>query len=267
MRQNHAAFSFAIAWTPHTELVFSCYANKRQSDHGARRRRAGHAGNRRRGRAMTAPAWVTWAFTVLVILLAVGSSARLLVARLRRQRVAADVDMVHALMGIAMAGMLMPRLSVLPGDVWLAVFAAGTAWFTWQAVGPRQRAQAGVRGQANAGHGHPAPHAMECLAMVYMQLAAGSLGSARQHAMAMPGMTAAAGASLGAVASNPMLALLALLLCVVMLGSALWTIDKLTAASARRLGSRDQSASAPRLVSYSKIGMSLAMGYMLLTML
>jgi hypothetical protein len=210
---------------------------------------------------MSGPAWVPGVFTALVILLALGCLTRLVVSRLRRRQVAADVEIVHAMMGIAMAGMLMPRLSVLPGGLWLAVFAAGAGWFTWQAVAPRRR------GQPNAGHGHPAPHAMECLAMVYMQLAAGSLGSARQHAMAMPGMTAGAGASLGAVASNPVLALLALLLCVVMLGSALWTIDKLTAASARRIGSRDQSATAPRLVSYSKIGMSLAMGYALLTML
>jgi hypothetical protein len=215
---------------------------------------------------MISPAWVTWAFTALVILLAVGSAARLVVARRRPQHAAADVDVVHALMGVAMAGMLMPRLSVLPGALWLAVFAAGTAWFTWQAVRPRLLGQAGASGPAGAGHGHPAPHAVECLAMVYMQVAAGSLSSPRQHGMPMPGMTAGAAAGLGAVASNPVLALLALLLCVFMLGSALWTIDKLTAASARRLGSRDQSATAPRLVSYSKIGMSLAMGYALLTM-
>jgi hypothetical protein len=211
---------------------------------------------------MTAPAWVTWAFTALVILLAVGSSARLLRARLRRQQVAADVDIVHALMGIAMAGMLMPRLSVLPGDVWLAVFAAGTAWFTWQAFRPRQPGQAGAgHGQAGAGHGHPAPHAVECLAMVYMVMATGP-----RHGTPMPGMTAGAGMSAGlsTIASNPVLALL---LCVCMLGSALWTIDKLTAASAKRIAPRDSSGTAPRMASYSKIGMSLAMGYMLLTML
>jgi Domain of unknown function (DUF5134) len=209
---------------------------------------------------MTAPAWITWVFTALVILLALVSAARLLAARLRRQHAAADVDIVHALMGIAMAGMLMPRLSVLPGDLWIAMFAAGTAWFTWQAIGR------GRRGQGSASNGHPVPHAAECLAMVYMQMAAGSLGPAREHGTSMPGMTAGAGMSAGlnAIAGNPVLALL---LCVCMLGSALWTIDKLTAASARRMTRPDQSAAAPRLASYSKIGMSLAMGYMLLTML
>jgi hypothetical protein len=209
---------------------------------------------------MTAPPWVTWAFTALVILLAVGGSARLLVPRLRRQHVAADIDMVHALMGIAMAGMLMPRLSVLPGDVWLAVFAAGAAWFTWQAFRLGQRGQAEA-GQARAGHGHPAPHAVECLAMVYMVMATGP-----RHETPMLGMTAGSGMSAGlsTIAGNPVLALL---LCVFMLGSALWTIDKLTASSAKRIAPPDQSGTGPRLASYSKIGMSLAMGYMLLTML
>jgi hypothetical protein len=78
----------------------------------------------------------------------------------------------------------------------------------------------------------------------------------------MPGMAASTAA--GLAGTSP---LLALLLCVFMLGSALWTIDKLTAASARRVTARDQSASPSRLASYSKIGMSLAMGYALLTML
>jgi hypothetical protein len=220
---------------------------------------------------MSAPEWVTWVFTALVVLLAVGSAARLLVARLRRQHAAADVDTVHALMGIAMAGMLMPRLSVLPGAVWLAVFAAGTSWFTWRAIRPRQRGQAGAgqgqadagQGQAGAGHGHPAPHAVECLAMVYMLLAVGPLGSARQHGTTMPGMTMGA-AGLSPITGNPVLALL---LCVFMLGSALWTVDKLTAASGKRSTCDDLSAAAPRLASYSRIGMSLAMGYALLTML
>jgi hypothetical protein len=227
---------------------------------------------------MTAPAWVTWAFTTLVILLALGSIARLGLARLRREYAAADVNIAHALMGIAMAGMLMPRLSVLPSAMWLAVFAAGTTWFTWQAVRswqpgqtvPWQRGQVAGHGETGAGHdhqdgahGHPVPHAVECLAMVYMLLAAGPLGSARQHGMTMPGMTAGA-AGLSPITSNPVLALL---LCVLLLGSALWTVDKLTSASANRSAPHDQGATAPRLASYSKIGMSLAMGYALLTMI
>jgi hypothetical protein len=99
--------------------------------------------------------------------------------------------------------------------------------------------------------------------MVYMLLAAGPLGSGRQHGMTMPGMTASA-AGLSPITSNPVLALL---LCVFMLGSALWTVDKLTSASANRSAPHDQGATAPRLASYSKIGMSLAMGYALLTMI
>jgi hypothetical protein len=212
---------------------------------------------------MIAPAWVTWLVTALVILLALGSGARLVVPRLRRQHAAADVDIVHASMGVAMAGMLMPRLSVLPGDLWLAVFVAGAAWFAWLAVGPQDRTSAWTgRRQAAEAHAHPAPHAVECLAMIYMLLVAGPLGSARQHGMSMPGMAASTAA--GLAGTSPVLALL---LCVFMLGSALWTIDKLTASSAKRAAPRDQGGTAPRLASYSKIGMSLAMGYALLTML
>lgn len=251
--QSAASILLAIARTEPAELVFCRYASKRQRHPGAPPWLVRCAGDRQPGRDVTAPAWITWVFTALVLLLALFSAARLVVPRLRRQHAAADVDIVHVLMGIAMAGMLMPRLSVLPGGLWLAVFAAGMAWFTWHALGARRKDQAG------AARGHPASHAVECVAMVYMLLAAGPLGSARQEAM--PGMGTSA--SPGATLSNPVPALL---LCVLMFGSALWTIDKLTT-SARRITPRGQSATAPRLVSYSKIGMSLAMGYMLLAML
>ena len=193
---------------------------------------------------------------------------------------------MHVLMGIAMAGMLEPRLSPLPGVAWQAMFAAAAAWFGWQAIRARRRRPSGWR------CAHPAPHAVECAAMLYMLLPARSAGHA--PAMAMPGMSGPAAAG-----SNPAIALV---LALFMLGYVLWTTDRIAAlsrgstaaaelpgtgpslaanatkpAAASQLtlsaGASEPRRSvagaplAPRFAACYKIAMSIAMGYMLITML
>ena len=127
-----------------------------------------------------------------------------------------DTDGLHVLMGVAMAGMLEPGLSPVPGTIWRAVFAAAAAWFAWQAI----RAGTGLPGGSRCAY--PAPHAVECAAMVYMLLPAGSRPSVRGAGMAMPGMSG------GAAAGNPALTLV---LALFMLGYILWTIDRLASPS------------------------------------
>jgi hypothetical protein len=209
---------------------------------------------------MAGPAWLTVGLASLMLLIAASSAGRLAVWRLRGRQIEPDVDSLHLLMGVAMAGMLEPRLSPVPYTAWLAVFAAGAAWFTWHAVRTRTRA----RGRAGA---HRAPHAVECAAMIYMLLP----GRPAIHgpAMAMPGMSAPA-------AANPAVALI---LALFMLGYILWTGDQLATLSRARAAvtldrhpaaTSDQHGStvlAPRLAALHKIGMSIAMGYMLLAML
>lgn len=237
---------------------------------------------------MSAPAWLAPGFAVLMIVIAVYCAARLAISRLHGRSTERDADALHVLMGIAMAGMLEPRLTPVPVTAWRAVFTAAAAWFTWQAI-RRSR-------QAASGHSaHPAAHAVECAAMVYMLLPLGSWPAGHDPAMAMPGM------SQQTTAGNPALTLV---LALFMLGYVLWVTDRLAGlsraraaaparsvaaprpslaavtvpAAASALGAPspgaasherppDGAALAPRLAACYKIAMAIAMGYMLVMML
>lgn len=113
------------------------------------------------------PAWILDAFAALMLVVAAVSAARLAVARpWRRDLAAADADMSHLLMAVAMAGMLAPGLNVAPDAAWEVVFGLMTAWFAWRAWhGVREQ---GVRALAA---GHCAPHLVHGGAMLYMYLA------------------------------------------------------------------------------------------------
>jgi hypothetical protein len=228
---------------------------------------------------MTGPAWLSAGLAALMLLIAASSAARLAMCRLRRRPSERDADGLHVLMGVAMAGMLEPRLSPLPAATWIEVFAVAAAWFSWRAVRTRARACQETQGWRRA---HPVPHAVECGAMIYMLLPSRSAGHGAT--MAMPGMS-------GPTSANPAVALV---LAVFMLGYILWTADQLATASRARVAAvtsrspaavSDQhwaamqvpgpavssanagAALAPRLAACQKIVMSIAMGYMLITML
>jgi len=208
---------------------------------------------------VSAPAWLAGSFAVLMIMIAVCCAARLAVSRLRGRNAERDADALHVLMGVAMAGMLEPRLTPVPVTVWRLVFAAAAAWFAWQATRPGRRA-GGARGA------HPAAHAVECAAMVYMLLPVGSWPSGHGPEMVMPGM------SEGTTMGNPALTLV---LALFMLGYVLWAIDRLahlsrTPAPAAATAHPHPAGSpvlAPRLAAGYKIAMAITMGYMLITML
>jgi hypothetical protein len=226
---------------------------------------------------MTGPAWLSAGLAVLMLLIAAACAARLLVSRLRERRIERDTDALHILMGVAMAGMLEPRLSGVPDVAWSAVFAAAAAWFTWQAIRVRVRRRA-----ARWSCVHPAPHVVECAAMMYMLVPGRSAGHG--PAMAMPGMT-------GLPTANPAVALL---LALFMLGYIVWTADEVTsrakaptisdqhtALTSDRHGRGRSPGSgpvdgpanlaavvfAPQFAACYKIVMSIAMGYMLIAML
>jgi hypothetical protein len=245
------------------------------------------------------PSWLAGALAAVMIAIAVYCAARLAAARLWHRATALDADGLHLVMGVAMAGMLEPRVSLLPGRVWEGVFAVAAAWFAWQAG-------RGRRGSTAAGwrcH-YPVPHLVECGAMLYMLLAAAGTRPAGPRAgTPMPAMTA----SPGTAGSLPVLALV---LTLFMLGYILWTADRLTsraranaAAAARSMagnqarvlvtsgaaaastadapdipgtpgaaGTRQEHAAsvpvlAPRLAELYKIAMGIGMGYMLILML
>jgi Domain of unknown function (DUF5134) len=238
---------------------------------------------------VSGPAWLAGSFAVLMVVIAAYCAYRLAISWLRGKDTERDADALHVLMGAAMAGMLEPRLTPVPGAAWRLVFVAAAAWFAWQAI------RAGRRGAAGTRCAHPAPHAIESAAMVYMLLPVGSWPSGHGPGMAMPGMNQ------GATAGNPALTLV---LALFMLGYVLWATDRLArlsraravapvrgAAAARPLlaavtvpaaasvsgapspgaalhqGSPGRAVLAPRLAACYKVAMGMAMGYMLVMML
>ena len=111
---------------------------------------------------MGSPAWLTGIFAVLMLTVATYCAVRLAVARRWQRPTELDTDAGHALMGVAMAGMLVARLRILPAATWEVVFGAGAAWFAWQVLQSRRTPAASWRCL------HPAPHLVECAAMLYM---------------------------------------------------------------------------------------------------
>ena len=231
---------------------------------------------------MTGPAWLAALLAAVMLLIAAGSVLRLALWRLRGLAAEPEADALHVLMGVAMAGMLEPRISPVPDAAWRVVFGAAAAWFGWRAIRARSHQHPAGNRRPEPGSwrcAHPAPHSVECAAMVYMLVPA--RGAGHEPSMAMPGMT---GAAPGA---NPAAALV---LALFMLGYIVWTADRMTRQSRVRTapaalrphgrpeadghqaarptgGGSASTALATHAATWSKIAMSLAMGYMLLTML
>lgn len=183
---------------------------------------------------MTAPAWLTAAFVAMMLAVAGFCAGRLVVARRTRRPVEIDSDVVHVVMGVAMAGMLATRLRFGSAPAWAVVFAGGVAWFGWQTLRSAGARQAWRCPQ-------PVPHLMECGAMVYMVLAVPRPG----HAMAGSGLS-----------------FVALLLAAFMAGYVMWLGDRFTATS-----SACARVLAPRCGMACKMAMGVTMAYMLVLML
>jgi Domain of unknown function (DUF5134) len=198
---------------------------------------------------VSVPGWLAGGFAILMVATAGYCAARLAISRRPGRNTERDADALHVLMGVAMAGMLEPRLTPIPVTAWRVVFAAAAAWFAWQATRPGRRA-----GPARGAH--QAAHAVECVAMVYMLLPIGSWPAGHGPAMAMSGMNQ------GTTTGNPVLTLL---LALFMLGYVLWAIDRLT--HLPRTPAPGSAVLAPRLAASYKAAMAVTMGYMLITML
>jgi hypothetical protein len=244
---------------------------------------------------MAGPSWVAGAFAAIMIVTAAYSAGRLAISRLRGQATELDADALHAVMGVAMAGMLMPHLNVLPGSAWAAVFGVAAAWFGWHAIRAKST---GAPGSSRCRY--PVPHLIECAAMLYMLLPVHAPAQAGTG-MAMPGMSPAAGPA----GSFPVLAVV---LALFMLGCIVWTTDRLAALARAETTAPDQESNphpqpaaavqaaasfrdagrahatpgatvirrerqaarpmlAPKLATVGKLVMSITMGYMLLLML
>jgi len=224
------------------------------------------------------PAWLTAAFAAVMVTVAVYCSGRLVVARRWRRPTELDTDGTHVIMGVAMAGMLVERLRILPPVAWEAVFAAGAIWFGWRALQIRRGAAASAWRCR-----HPAPHLVECAAMVYMFLVL----PASLAATSTPGGMGSPSASRFSV--------LALVLALFMFGYVVRTGDRLSArvpalasappmplprapAAPSATGPDAQASApvapraprpflAPRCAALCQIAMGMTMGYMLIMLL
>jgi Domain of unknown function (DUF5134) len=240
------------------------------------------------------PSWLTGAFAAVMILTAGYSASRLVVSRRRGLVTEADADGLHAVMGAAMAGMLVPQMALLPAATWMAVFGTGAAWFGACAL--RSRNQSRFSWQCR----YPVPHLIECIAMLYMLLAVP--GAQHGTGMAMPGMGTSP-------SSPPGFPALAVVLALFMLGYIMWATDQLaslaraktitprqagapqhqalvivpsggpaasmvraadtpdTAGMPQQDAAASQTLLAPKLAAFGKIAMGVTMGYMLILML
>jgi hypothetical protein len=227
---------------------------------------------------MGAPVWLTGSFAALMLTVATYCAGRLAVARRWQRPTELDTDAGHVLMGVAMAGMLVARLRLLPAATWEAVFAVGAAWFAWRLLQSRRAPAASWRCL------HPAPHLVECAAMLYMFYAATPL-TARPAAAGMAGLTPSR------------FSVLALLMALFMVGYVVLVADRLplrppalavTPAISTPLAAPAPLATpaptdapaptghilassrpylAPRCAALCKIAMGLTMAYMLVLML
>jgi hypothetical protein len=247
---------------------------------------------------VTGPTWLAKALAAAMIVTAAYCFSRLVVAWRSGRPTDYDVDGVHILMGVAMAGMLVPRLNPFWDSGWEVIFGAAMGWFGWQTLrGYRHELPAARHGAALH-----LQHVLACGAMLYMFLAV---------TPARPGGSGS-GMVMGGPGPAPTSRTLALVLTLLLVGYVIWNADRLTslapvaalramavpvgalvapalaasAASAAGPGpapeaittqpgaGRDATRShqakppvSPRLAAGCEIVMGLTMGYMLITML
>ena len=164
---------------------------------------------------MSTPVWIREIFAVVMLLVAEVSAGQLVIARAwtRRGGTDADIAVSHLLMGIAMAGILVPGLSTLPNAAWEGVFAVVTPWFAW-CLWRESRG----RGAAAVASGHYAPHLVHSAAMLYMfaALAGPSADGSGMSMSGTDGMSGMAGGPSGGMPTlhAPTLALIFALLLI-----------------------------------------------------
>jgi len=209
------------------------------------------------------PLWLGDILAAVMIATAVYCAARILYARVRDRATHRDVDGLHVLMGVAMAGMLTTHLADLTPSrgtvhaVWMTVFALGTAWFGYRAV--RQRGQQVMNHQSGA-----FVHVVGSAAMLYMLAVAGSGG----------GML---GLSMGPSGDSTRLPEVGVLLAVLATGAAVVVLDRLAYASTGTVVAAGGPAAlvaqpaarrilAPRVAECCHLAMCVTTAYMLLAM-
>lgn len=207
---------------------------------------------------MNAPPWLPDILAVVMLAVAGFSLWRTAVARSWGRATDYDADALHALMAVALAGMLVRWLETLPRAAWTALFAAAALWFAgrlaWSARSGGPRAQLG-RYAACAASG---------AVMVYMLLAGVAPSTldgstAGQYTMAgMDGMVE--DTTLGAPS-------LGLLLAVAMAVYAVAVLNQVSVAPSGQgaaAGGRGLPVLAPRAADCCRVVLAVTMAYAIL---
>lgn len=188
------------------------------------------------------PGWLAHAFAALLLVIAVNSAGRIVAARALRRATWHDIEIAQVVMGVAMAGMFVPRLNPLPMTFWYLVFGAATAWF-------------GIRVLRGAYADHLL-HVLTSVAMLYM-FAVG-VGGGGMHGMAEMDHARAGGARLPA---------LALAAALFLFGYAVLLLERVLVTGGAGAAAAGRQALAPRTATCGTIVMCVSMGYMLVTLL
>jgi hypothetical protein len=172
---------------------------------------------------MSIPTGVLAIFAAVMLLVAEVSAGQLLIGRAWTRRDIADAGIAgfRLLTGIALAGILVPGLSVLPNAVWAAAFAVTTAWFAW-CLWRENRG----RGAAALARGQYAPHLVHSAAMLY--LFAAVAGPALEGSTPMPSMPGMPGMAGGTPGGTPTLhaPTLALILALLLIAVTVHDVDR-----------------------------------------
>ena len=118
---------------------------------------------------MAHPTWLAYSFAVVMVAVSVYCIGRLALANHLGRRNHEDVNISHVLMGLAMVGMLVPRLNVVPDILWEVAFGIIALYFLARSI--RFVVRHGLSGTSDD-HVHHISHylihmVMAC-AMLYM---------------------------------------------------------------------------------------------------
>jgi len=158
---------------------------------------------------MGPPSWLYYLFGLLMLAVAGYGVLLLVLSVVSRRRSGRDVDVSHALMGIAMAGMFVPAWGFGAGWFWQLVFAALMVWFV---VGSFQSVQR---------YGPHVPHALIHAVMSFAMILTYGFPMVQAVASTTPAGGMAMSMSAGRAHLDPGLGLL---LVLVFLGSAIFTL-------------------------------------------
>ncbi len=215
---------------------------------------------------MIGPTWLAAILGVVMIVAAIAAMIRIITAVRTRKATDYEVDAHNVVMGVAMAGMLIPGLLIVtPGastTAWIVAWGVITAWFAVSVVrgATRQRSEGRFTG-------HHLPHLVMSAAMIYMLAATGVGAPAAESASGMSEM--------GSAATVPA-PTLDYAFVIFMLGYAVLVIDRLPVIGAvggselRLVGhpatAAPQRPLAPRAAAATNIVMAITMSYMLTMM-